>query len=136
MRENLIVNSVFRVEVLDDVCVFTAVDGKLMEFERIQQTSQEFDGLMRETDRPTIVVDFQGIRFFNSMSMGLLVFKNTKAKQAGKSLRYCNLSPDTLWALKLTQLDHILNIFPDRAAACQADGGKSAEPASADASPP
>ena len=110
----------FQVESVGDATVITLVDERAMHFERLQATSSELEGLILTSDTEKVVVDFQNIVFYNSMTLGLLVSKHSKARDADKQLRYCNLSEQTMWSIQATQLQRLLEIREDREAALRA----------------
>lgn len=101
------------VEVHGDALVVRFLSDNLLEFERIQETSQRIDALLTEYEEPVIVIDFGKMKFYNSMSLGFLASKNKKIRETGKQLRLCNLSDESLWSIRGAQLDRILAIFPD-----------------------
>ena len=107
----------FQVESVGDATVITLVDEDAMKFERLQSTSSELERLILASEHEKVVVDFRHIVFYNSMTLGLLVSKQTKARDAGKQLRLCNLSEQTMWAVQATQLTRLLEISDDLEAA-------------------
>jgi anti-anti-sigma factor len=115
----------FQVKSVGDATVITLVDEQAMHFERLQATSNELDRLIRESETEKVVVDFQHIVFYNSMTLGLLVSKQTKARDAGKQLWYCNLSKETMWAVQATQLQRLLQIADNLGDVVETDADES-----------
>jgi len=103
----------YDIEIIDEVAVLHLRDAALMEFDSIQSTSSLIDKFITESDTDKLVVDCGQIEFYNSLSLGLVVSKSAKARDLGKTLKYCNLNPQSMWAIQASRLHTILDICYD-----------------------
>ncbi|MEM1072057.1 MAG: STAS domain-containing protein [Planctomycetota bacterium] len=69
-----------------------------------------------------VAVDMADVTFLASAGLGALVSVHNQAKGAKGKLAVCNLAPDLLQMLKLTNLDKLFMIKKDRDAAIKAVG--------------
>ncbi len=67
-----------------------------------------------------VVLDLKDVTLLASMGLGLLVTMNKEAGANGGKLAICGLSPDIVQLLKVTHLERVLKIHPDRDAAIKA----------------
>ena len=73
-----------------------------------------------ETNRPQqMVVDFDGVKFFSSQVLGLLLEARARLESHRGQLAITSLSPQLERVFKITNLDKIFRFYPDRAAALQ-----------------
>jgi anti-anti-sigma factor len=103
----------YDIEIIDDVAVLHLHDAALMQFDSIQSTSSLVDKFFAESETDKLVIDCGQIEFYNSLSLGLVVSKSTKARDLGKTLKYCNLNPQSMWAIQASRLHTILDICHD-----------------------
>lgn len=80
----------------------------------------------RITEVHHLVVDLSETVFLASAGMAALVKLDRLCREHGGELRITGGAPDVLRTLRLVNLDKILQIFPDIAAACAGSTGKSA----------
>ncbi len=79
-----------------------------------------------EAHRPKqMVFDFDGVKFFSSQVLGLLLEARAHLESHCGQLAITSLSPQLERVFKITNLDKIFTFYPDRAAALQqlAGGG-------------
>lgn len=67
-----------------------------------------------------VVIDLREVTLLASMGLGLLVTMHKEAGSHGGRLAICGLSPDIVQLLKVTHLERVLKIYPDRDAAIKA----------------
>jgi anti-anti-sigma factor len=67
-----------------------------------------------------VAIDMSGVTFLASAGLGALVSAHNAAKGANGKMAVYNLAPELLAMLKLTHLDRLFTIKPDRAAALKA----------------
>lgn len=67
-----------------------------------------------------MVLDLKEVTLLASMGLGLLVTMNKEVGSHGGKLAICGLSPDIVQLLKVTHLERVLKIHPDRDAAIKA----------------
>lgn len=67
-----------------------------------------------------LVIDLAEVTLLASMGLGALVTLHKEAASNGGRLVICNLRPEILELLRLTHLERVLRIQPDREAALKA----------------
>lgn len=67
-----------------------------------------------------LVIDLCEVTLLASMGLGLLVTMHKDAAANGGRLAICGLKPDIVALLRVTHLERVLKIHPDRAAALKA----------------
>jgi anti-anti-sigma factor len=71
-----------------------------------------------DTHRPNgLVFDFTGVKFFSSQVLGLLLEARTRLQPHEGRVAACALTPQLERVLRVTNLDRIFTLHPDRAAA-------------------
>jgi anti-sigma B factor antagonist len=71
-----------------------------------------------EANRPRrMVFDFDGVKFFSSQVLGLLLEARARLESHSGQVAITSLSPQLQRVFKITNLDKIFNLYPDRAAA-------------------
>jgi len=78
-----------------------------------------------EQSRWRIVVDLSVVTLLSSMGLGGLVTLNKQCREHGGALVICGLTPEIAGLLKLTRLDKMLQIMPERIGAVGAIGAVS-----------
>ena len=73
-----------------------------------------------ETHRPSgLVFDFTGVRFFSSQVLGLLLEGRARLQPNGGRVAVCALNPQLERVFRITNLDKIFVLYPDRATAIE-----------------
>lgn len=67
-----------------------------------------------------LVIDLAEVTLLASMGLGTLVTLHKEASSNGGKLAICNLRPEILELLRVTHLERVLRIHPDREAAIKA----------------
>ena len=76
-----------------------------------------------EAGRPArVVFDFEGVNFFSSQVLGLLLETRARLQTTGGKVVLSAVSPSLHRVFKTTNLDRIFEFFPDRRAATEAVG--------------
>ena len=76
-----------------------------------QQIEQAVEDLIRHHET-RVIFDFSGVPFIDSSGVGTLVRSLTKLKKLGGTLRLTGVKGMVEGALKLTQIDRILEVYP------------------------
>lgn len=72
------------------------------------------------SDRPGgLVFDFTGVKFFSSQVLGLLLEARARLRPQEGRVVVCALTPQLERVFRITNLDHIFTLHPDRAAAVE-----------------
>lgn len=67
-----------------------------------------------------MVIDMSDVTLLASMGLGMLVTMHREASANGGKVAICNIRPEIMQLLKLTHLERVLRIHPDRDAAIKA----------------
>ena len=97
---------------------FTVVDFQtesLMNQSDLERIGQALYRLIDEEDRKQLLLDFTRVRFLSSQAIGILLTLNKKLGQIeGGKLVLCSVGPQLLELLKITRLNRVLTIRPNR----------------------
>lgn len=67
-----------------------------------------------------LIVDFQGVRFFSSLVLGMLVDMWQRLNKAGGAVVISGIDPQLSRVFRITSLDKIFQFYPDTNAAIDA----------------
>ena len=88
--------------------------------EDITGVSEKISKFIEENHPKKIVGDFEGVRFFCSQVLGLLLEMRAKLKTYGGEVEISGINPQLYRIFKITHLDKIFRFFPDRESAVKA----------------
>ena len=89
----------------------------------IATASKRIREVLEEAGRPSrVVFDFEGVNFFSSQILGLLLEIRARTQATGGKVVISAISPSLHRVFKTTNLDKIFEFFPDRRAAMEAPG--------------
>ena len=73
------------------------------------------------TNKPEkMVIDFEGVKFFSSMMLGLLVDVWRRLKEYDGVMLISGINPQLNRVFRITNLDKIFSFYPDRGSAVEA----------------
>jgi anti-sigma B factor antagonist len=81
-----------------------------------RQIEQAVDDMIRRHEM-WVIFDLSGVPFIDSSGVGTIVKSLTKLKELGGTLRLAGVKGMVEGALKLTQIDRVLEIYPTAAEA-------------------
>jgi anti-sigma B factor antagonist len=84
---------------------------------------EQLAALIDESGGGLIVVDLAATTFIDSTGLGVLVAGHNHAAQGGGSVRIVCAQERILKLFRITGLDDVLSIYPDRAAATETSAG-------------
>ena len=97
----------FKTPTITDVDAISVVSRQIKEF--------------IEREHPKIlVVDFEGVKFFSSQLLGLLLNVRSKLGVYGGEVMISAINPQLYRVFKITNLDNIFRFFPDKERAIEA----------------
>jgi anti-anti-sigma factor len=83
----------------------------------VQELRRHYEARLHAGGRPELVVDLNGVGFAGSAALGGFVAIHRLAKQHSGRLILCNVDPTVLEVLRVTKLENLFEIAPDKPAA-------------------
>ena len=98
---------VFKSPSMSDVDAIAAVSTKIKEY-------------VKENQPRTLIFDFEGVKFFSSLVLGLLLDIRGMLVEYNGEVLISAINPELHRVFKITNLDKIFRFFPDRQGAIEA----------------
>ena|SRR5579864_2772778 len=99
-------SQLFHLETIDGVSLVT-----FSGLTDLAEVRDEIYGLAENEEHTRVVLDFSGVEFLSSDSLGLLANLRKKLGVAGIQLRLCYLEPHLRDVLRVTHLDKVFAIY-------------------------
>jgi anti-anti-sigma factor len=112
------------VEYGEKATIVTFTDEKILEERDIVELQQSLMGVIEQTEKINLILDFSTVKFLSSAVLGLLIRVSKKVYEQNGQLRLCNISPRIYEIFKITRLTKIFDILPDRASAAASLAGE------------
>jgi anti-sigma B factor antagonist len=107
------------VEDLGDVTVVSFTDRKILDEQNIQIIGEQLFGLVDESGRKKLLLNFGNVEYMSSAALGKLITLNKKVQSAGGRLVLCNIDPQIREVFEITKLDRLFVIKSDEQEALQ-----------------
>jgi len=107
-----------------NVAVASFKSACISDVEEITNASAQLRRYLRSDPPSRMVFDFNGVKFFSSQVLGLLLEARAHLKPHNGEVAITSLSPQLLRVFKITNLDKIFHLYPDRATAVQPAPGQ------------
>lgn len=109
-----------------DVVMVSFAQSRILDEPTIRSVGSEFDKLTLEAaaDRK-LLLNFAGVDFMSSAMIGQIMRLSKKCKADGIKLKLCSICPQVMEIFKITKLNKVLDIEPDREKALAAFSGAS-----------
>lgn len=104
---------------LEQASVVRFVDRKIIDASEIEQLGAELLALVDQQQRRQLLLNFEGVEFLSSAALNKLITLQTRVKQAGGTMRICNLHPQIREVFALTRLDRMFEIADTEHAALE-----------------
>ena len=104
----------------DNVSIVSFSARSIGGISEIEQISAELQAYVRENQPMKMVVDFNGVGFFSSQMLGLLVDIWRRMKEYEGVILISGINPQLARVFKITNLDRIFQFYPDRDSAVAA----------------
>ena len=91
--------------------------------EEITSASAQIRQFINKHRPQQIIFDFAGVKFFSSQVLGLLLEARAQLKSGNGRVVVCTLDPRLHRVFKITNLDRIFPLYPDRPSALDAISG-------------
>jgi anti-sigma B factor antagonist len=105
------------VEYGEKATIVTFADEKILEERDIVELQESLMGVIEQSEKINLILDFSNVKFLSSAVLGLLIRVSKKIYEQDGQLRLCNISPRIYEIFKITRLTKIFDILPDRATA-------------------
>lgn len=102
------------IEHSDDVIVVELTDRRILDEMNISEIGAQIQGLIAETERPKMVLDFARVAHMSSSALGMLITLNKRVAEKGGQLRLCNIQEAIYEVFVITRLNEIFTICPSR----------------------
>jgi len=106
-----------------DVAVVAFKTASISNVEEISVISDYIKEFIDKNRPNSIVFDFEGVKFFSSQVLGLLLEIRAKLKAYEGKVVISAINPRLHRVFKITNLDKIFTFFPSRESAVKAAGG-------------
>jgi len=95
----------------------------ISDVEEITGASAQLKQYISASPPQRMIFDFQGVKFFSSQVLGLLLEARAHLKPSHGEVAVASLSPLLQRVFRITNLDTIFRLYPDRAAALEPGTG-------------
>lgn len=104
----------------DDMAVVTFKTTSISDVEAIAAVSHQIKEFVNKNHPSRLIFDFEGVRFFSSQVLGLLLDIRAKLQSYNGEVVISAINPQLHRVFKITNLDKIFRFFPDRDSAIKA----------------
>jgi anti-sigma B factor antagonist len=101
------------VEDIGDVTVVSFTDRKILDEQNIQIIGEQLFGLVDESARKRLLLNFSNVEYMSSAALGKLITLNKKVQAAAGKLVLCNIIPQIKEVFEITKLDKLFVICGD-----------------------
>ncbi|HEU5115684.1 MAG TPA: STAS domain-containing protein [Isosphaeraceae bacterium] len=108
-----------RLEEFEGVLVVSFLESKIVTEENIQDMGDELYALVEQDGQNRLLLDFENVHYLSSAALGRLINLKKKVTAANGRLRIFGVHPDIMEVLRITHLDTVFDIQPDRETALQ-----------------
>ncbi|MEN6575871.1 MAG: STAS domain-containing protein [Phycisphaerales bacterium] len=102
-----------------NVAIASFRNACISDAEEITRASTQLRLYIQSDPPRRMVFDFQGVKFFSSQVLGLLLEARAHLKPHNGDVAVTSLNPQLQRVFKITNLDKIFRLYPDRATAIQ-----------------
>lgn len=99
------------------VTVVTFQDNSILDVRAIDRIAEELYHLVDAQNKQKLILDLSNVRYLASHALGMLITLHKKAKAARGEMVLCGIRAELRSVFSITNLDKILRIFEDDAAA-------------------
>lgn len=105
-----------------DAAVVAFKSASISNVEEIATVSKQIKDFIEQKSPPKVIVDFEGVKFFSSAVLGLVLDMRARLKTYDGMVVISGINPQLYRVFKITHLDRIFEFFPDRESAIKAIG--------------
>lgn len=107
-------NPKIAVENVENVAIVTLLGEKILEALDVQALGDSIMPLVERKDGINLMLDFSNVQFLSSSVLGLLIRISKKVYETGGQLRLCSIRDSIMEIFRITRLDKVFEIYPDR----------------------
>lgn len=93
--------------------------SSLSDAEEIAKVSEKINNLVEQRMAKVVIIDFEGVKFFSSQVLGMLLNVRGKLQEYGGQVAVSGINPQLYRVFKITKLDRLFRFFPDSTSAVQ-----------------
>lgn len=79
----------------------------------LEEAAQKISSLITDNKPDKLVIDFNGVKFFSSQSLGILLDARKKVTSYNGNVVISSINPQLYRVFKITNLDKIFKFYPD-----------------------
>lgn len=79
----------------------------------LEEVTQKISELINNQSPRSIIVDFTGVKFFSSQTLGILLDARKKLASYNGNIAISGINPQLYRVFKITNLDKIFKFYPD-----------------------
>ena len=79
----------------------------------LEEVAQKISELIKNSKPHNIIIDFTGVKFFSSQTLGILLDARKKISSYNGNIVISGINPQLYRVFKITNLDKIFNFYPD-----------------------
>lgn len=106
----------------NETAVVTFTSPCVSDSDEITQASERIQAYITQHHPPRILFDFAQVKFFTSQVLGLILEARARLKSSQGRVMISAINPQLHRVFRITNLDRILEFFPDRQSAVQSTG--------------
>ena len=107
-------NPPISIEYLRDVTIVKPTSERILEEVDIQALEASIMPLLDQEEDIKMLMDFTNVSFLTSAALGLLIRISKKVYETAGELRLCSISDKINEIFKITRLDKVFQISPDK----------------------
>lgn len=97
-----------------DIRVIEFTFSKILDEANIAGIGDTINALIDELSTPQLLLDFSNVDHLSSAALGMLINVNIRIKKKNGEFRLCNIKPQIYEVFRITKLDKLFRILPDR----------------------
>ncbi len=101
----------------ENVGIITIEQARLLDDANLHSLQKEILDLVATTEVKNVVLDFRLVEFVASAGLGMLIRIKKRSAERGIALCLCSIEQTVAEAIRITGLDQLFHIEPDRAQA-------------------
>jgi anti-sigma B factor antagonist len=103
-----------------EIALITFNVPTIVDVASVESISTKLHSLIDAADALKVIVDFDGVKFFSSMILGLLVDIWRRLDEKGGTVVISGIDPQLSRVFKITNLDKLFKFYPNRQSAVDA----------------